>query len=62
MPPLQKYTEDPHIDGFISQENYEHYLKPSASLITSKKEEDVLYYLQIIQTLEALGMEPIGCS
>ncbi len=34
---VAKYTEDAHIDGFISQENYEHNLIPSASLITSKK-------------------------
>lgn len=34
---VAKYTEDPHIDGFISEENYEHNLKPSASLLTSKK-------------------------
>ncbi len=31
-----KYSEDPHIDGFITDENLEKYLKPSASLIVSK--------------------------
>lgn len=30
-----KYTEDPHIDGFITQENLDAFLKPSASLIVS---------------------------
>ena len=32
---VAKYTEDPHIDGFISTDNYNIYLKPSASLIVS---------------------------
>jgi len=30
------YTKDPHIDGFITKENLDKYLKPSASIITSK--------------------------
>ena len=33
---VAKYTKDPHIDGYISTDNYENYLKPSASLIVSK--------------------------
>ncbi|MBW1298947.1 M14 metallopeptidase family protein [Aquimarina litoralis] len=32
---VAKYTEDAHIDGYISSNNYENYLKPSASLIVS---------------------------
>ncbi len=32
---VAKYTEDPHIDGFISEDNYNIFLKPSASLIVS---------------------------
>lgn len=32
---VAKYTDDPHIDGFISKDNYEIFLKPSASLIVS---------------------------
>ncbi|NNK88808.1 MAG: zinc carboxypeptidase, partial [Flavobacteriaceae bacterium] len=32
---VAKYTEDPHIDGFISNDNLNIYLKPSASLIVS---------------------------
>ncbi len=32
---VAKYTKDPHIDGFISTDNYNIYLKPSASLIVS---------------------------
>ncbi|MEQ9403535.1 MAG: M14 family zinc carboxypeptidase [Cyclobacteriaceae bacterium] len=32
---VAKYTDDPHIDGFISDENMEKFLKPSASLIVS---------------------------
>ena len=32
---VAKYTKDPHIDGFISTDNYDTYLKPSASLIVS---------------------------
>lgn len=33
---VAKYTKNPHIDGFITDENLENYLKPSASLIVSK--------------------------
>ncbi len=33
---VAKYTKDPHIDGFISKENLEDNLKPSASLVVSK--------------------------
>lgn len=33
---VAKYAEKPHIDGFITKENMEEYLKPSASLIVSK--------------------------
>ncbi len=33
---VAKYTSDPHIDGFISSENLEDNLKPSASLVVSK--------------------------
>lgn len=33
---IAKYTSDPHIDGFISSENLEDNLKPSASLVVSK--------------------------
>ncbi|WP_035095476.1 M14 metallopeptidase family protein [Aquimarina megaterium] len=33
---IAKYTENAHIDGYISADNYENYLKPSASLIVSK--------------------------
>ncbi|WP_299766404.1 M14 family metallopeptidase [uncultured Dokdonia sp.] len=32
---VAKYTKDPHIDGFISEENLEDNLKPSASLVVS---------------------------
>jgi len=32
---VAKYTENPHIDGFISDENMKKFLKPSASLIVS---------------------------
>jgi hypothetical protein len=32
---VAKYAADPHIDGFITRENLEEYLKPSASLIVS---------------------------
>ncbi len=32
---IAKYTENPHIDGFISEENLEDNLKPSASLVVS---------------------------
>ena len=31
-----KYADNPHIDGFITDDNMENYLKPSASLIVSK--------------------------
>jgi hypothetical protein len=33
---VAKYTENPHIDGFVSKKNLDVYLKPSASLIVSK--------------------------
>ncbi len=33
---VAKYAKDPHIDGFITPENREEYLKPSASLVVSK--------------------------
>ena len=33
---VAKYTKHPHIDGFISSDNLEVFLKPSASLIVSK--------------------------
>ncbi|MFT6966069.1 MAG: hypothetical protein ACJAT1_001283 [Marivirga sp.] len=32
---VAKYTSNPHIDGFITKENLETFLKPSASLIVS---------------------------
>ncbi len=32
---VAKYTDDPHIDGFITEKNLETFLKPSASLIVS---------------------------
>ncbi len=32
---VAKYAKDPHIDGFITPENLEEYLKPSASLLVS---------------------------
>ena len=32
---VAKYTKDPHIDGFISTQNLEVFLKPSASLLVS---------------------------
>ncbi|WP_299243763.1 M14 family zinc carboxypeptidase [uncultured Aquimarina sp.] len=32
---VAKYTENAHIDGYISSDNYENYLKPSASLLVS---------------------------
>ncbi|PQB05014.1 M14 family zinc carboxypeptidase [Aureitalea marina] len=32
---VAKYTADPHIDGYISENRYENYLKPSASLVVS---------------------------
>lgn len=33
---VAKYTENPHIDGFITEKNLQEYLKPSASLLVSK--------------------------
>src|SRR5690606_38112979 len=33
---VAKYSEDPHIDGFITAKNLEEFLKPSASLVVSK--------------------------
>ncbi len=33
---VAKYSQNPHIDGFITQKNMEENLKPSASLIVSK--------------------------
>ena len=33
---VAKYTSNPHIDGFISDENMNKFLKPSASLIVSR--------------------------
>jgi hypothetical protein len=32
---VAKYSDDPHLDGFITAENLEDYLKPAASLIVS---------------------------
>ncbi|NNE30364.1 MAG: zinc carboxypeptidase, partial [Saprospiraceae bacterium] len=32
---VARYTEDPHIDGFVTKKNMEEFLKPSASLIVS---------------------------
>ena len=32
---VAKYTENPHIDGFISKNNLESFIKPSASLLVS---------------------------
>jgi hypothetical protein len=32
---VAKYSEDPHIDGFITEKNLNEYLKPSASLVVS---------------------------
>ncbi|WP_228850876.1 M14 family zinc carboxypeptidase [Aegicerativicinus sediminis] len=32
---VAQYTQEPHIDGFISKKNYEEFLKKSASLIVS---------------------------
>ena len=32
---VARYTDDPHIDGFITKRNLEQFLKPSASLIVS---------------------------
>ncbi|MHA7056750.1 M14 family zinc carboxypeptidase [Aquimarina sp. M1] len=33
---VAKYTEKAHIDGYVSRDNYENYVKPSASLLASK--------------------------
>ncbi|ALJ03804.1 zinc carboxypeptidase [Pseudalgibacter alginicilyticus] len=33
---VAKYTEQPHIDGFVSQENIDNYIVKSASILTSK--------------------------
>ena len=33
---VAKYTENPHVDGYISQSNLNTYLKPSASLLVSQ--------------------------
>jgi len=33
---VAKYTDEPHIDGYISNENYEQLLKPSASVVVSR--------------------------
>ncbi len=33
---VAKYTQDPHIDGFITDKNLNEFLKPAASLIVSK--------------------------
>ena len=33
---VAQYTEDPHIDGFISEENMTDYMKKSASLVVSR--------------------------
>lgn len=33
---VAQYTDEPHIDGFITQKNKEEFLKPSASLLVSK--------------------------
>ena len=32
---VAKYTDDPHIDGFITKKNLDEFLKPSASLVVS---------------------------
>ena len=32
---VAKYTENPHIDGFVSNKNLETFIKPSASIIIS---------------------------
>ena len=32
---VAKYAENPHIDGFVSKNNLEHFIKPSASLLVS---------------------------
>ena len=33
---VAKYTQNPHVDGFITKKNTEEFLKPSASLVVSK--------------------------
>lgn len=33
---VAKYTDDPHIDGFITDDNLNNFLKPSASIVVSK--------------------------
>jgi len=33
---VAKYTENAHIDGFVSADNYKNYLKPSVSLLVSQ--------------------------
>ena len=33
---VAKYTNNPHIDGFITQKNLDTFIKPSASLLVSK--------------------------
>lgn len=35
---VAKYTQDPHVDGFISEKNYTEFIKPAAALIVSKLE------------------------
>ena len=32
---VAKYSENPHIDGFVSKDNLENFIKPSASLLVS---------------------------
>ena len=32
---VAKYTKNPHVDGFVSNENLETFIKPSASIIVS---------------------------
>ena len=32
---VAKYTENPHIDGFVSKNNLEHFIKPSASVLVN---------------------------
>ena len=32
---VAKYTENPHVDGYISSKNLDTFLKPSASLLVS---------------------------
>ena len=33
---VAKYTKNPHVDGFVSENNLETFIKPSASIITSQ--------------------------